>query len=145
MEKKNSKKIKKLFLKDLNKKLQSLCIFPEKKETFFKEWNDEVSIAWIKDIEASQKQLEQMKRIKFTYKNEETDFNSHNHQKYTQIIKEESDSQEENRLHEQSGLDSDSSSDLDKQQQINQQPFFRQKPKTKIILRQQRINEFLNE
>ena len=128
-----SKRIKKQFLKQLNKEIQ-LKYYPGQNEIFFKEWNEDVSVAWIKKIESSQKQLDRIKKIKFSHENEEKDFNQYNQEKYTQILREEQDLESN---------DSDSVKLNEEQQLINSEPFFKKKPRAKIVLRQSSINEFL--
>lgn len=49
-----------------------------------------MSLAWIKKIESTQRQLDSIKRIKFSHESEEKDYNQYSREKYTSILREDS-------------------------------------------------------
>ena len=73
-------------MKQINREVQQKFL-QGSNESFFKEWDDEVSNIWIKRIESAQQALNNMKKVKFTLQDKEIDFNEYSNQKYTQILR----------------------------------------------------------
>jgi hypothetical protein len=73
---KASKRVKKQFLKQINRQIQNKTLEANNGQVF-EEWDHQVSSLWVKKISETQNQLEQLKRIKFTYPNGEEDYNEH--------------------------------------------------------------------
>ena len=73
---KASKRVKKQFLKQINRQIQKKTLEANNGQVF-EEWDHQVSSLWVKKISETQNQLEQLKRIKFTNPNGEEDYNEH--------------------------------------------------------------------
>jgi len=86
--------LRKQFLKQINREVQQKFL-QGSNESFFKEWDDEVSNIWIKRIESAQQALNNMKKVKFTLQDKEIDFNEYSNQKYTQILRDCDDTESE--------------------------------------------------
>ena len=73
---KASKRVKKQFLKQINRQILNKTLEANNGQVF-EEWDHQVSSLWVKKISETQNQLEQLKRIKFIHPNGEEDYNEH--------------------------------------------------------------------